>query len=129
MHDMAVIDDIDALRQRERRRQVLLDQKDGLSGGGEIAAGSDQIVHDHGCQSFERLVKQEQLRRTDEGSRNGQHLLLAAGKIRAAAGAALAKAREYLVNAVQGPAVLCRQPGEKQVLLDVEAPEYPAIFV
>ena len=36
--DMAVVDDIDTLRQRERRGQILLDQHDGLAAHGEIAA-------------------------------------------------------------------------------------------
>ena len=44
--DVAVVDDVDALRQRERGGEILLHQHDGLPGGGKIAAGLQQVAHD-----------------------------------------------------------------------------------
>jgi hypothetical protein len=53
---MAVVDDIDARRQRERRDQILLDQHDGLSGPRQFTAGLRQILGDDRREPFERLV-------------------------------------------------------------------------
>ena len=44
MGDVAIVDDVGAVRQRERGGEILLDQNDGLPGVGEIAAGLDEIA-------------------------------------------------------------------------------------
>src|SRR5215813_2397715 len=80
--DMAVVDDVGALRQRQRGGEILLHQDDGLP-------RLDEIAHDHRRQSLERLVEQDELGNADERARDCQHLLLAAGKIGAAASLAL----------------------------------------
>lgn len=58
LRDVAVIDDVDAACQRERRSQILLHKYDGLSGFREIAAGFDEIALDHWRETFERFVEQ-----------------------------------------------------------------------
>src|SRR6185437_4410219 len=47
VHDMAVIEDVDALCQRQRGGEILLNQHDSLSGGREIATHRYQVAHDH----------------------------------------------------------------------------------
>jgi hypothetical protein len=36
VHDVAVVDDVNTLGQRQRCRKILLDQHDGLAGGGKV---------------------------------------------------------------------------------------------
>ena len=86
---MAVVDDVDAVRERQRRREILLDQHDGLAGGRELAAGLHQIAHDDRREPLERLVQQDDLRIADQRAGDREHLLLAARQVGAAAAAAL----------------------------------------
>src|SRR5262252_9990934 len=98
--DMAVIDDVGAMRQRQRGTEILLDQNDGLPGVCEIAAGFDKITHDHRRQALKRLIEQDYLGIADERAGYCQHLLLPARKIGAAASPPLLETREYLVDAL-----------------------------
>src|SRR5262245_20416449 len=60
VRDMSVVDDVDAARQREGRGEVLLDQQDGLSGRGQLAADPHELAHDERRQrSEERRVGKE----------------------------------------------------------------------
>ena len=77
--DMTVIDDVDAACQSERRREILLDQNNGLTGRSEIAAGLDQIAHDHRREPFERLIEKNDFRIANQRTRDGEHLLFATG--------------------------------------------------
>src|SRR5207302_9349874 len=61
VHDMPVVDNVDTLRQGQHRREVLLHQHDGLTGGGEIATSSHQIAHNYGREPFEWLIQQNDL--------------------------------------------------------------------
>ena len=79
VNDMPVVDDVDPLRQRQCRRQILLHQHDGLAGGGEIAAGSHQIADDDRREPLERLVQQDDFGVPHQRARDRQHLLLATG--------------------------------------------------
>jgi hypothetical protein len=129
VRDVAVIDDVDALRERERRREVLLDQHDRLPGLRKLATRRHQVADDDRRKSLERLVEQDDLRIADQRAADREHLLFAARQIGAAAAAALLEAREHLVDAVERPPFLRGQPGEDQVLLDVERAEDAAILV
>ena len=60
---MAIIDDINALGQRQRRRKILLHQNDRLAGIGQIGACFHQIPNDDRSKSFERLIQQDDLDR------------------------------------------------------------------
>jgi hypothetical protein len=59
--DMAVIDGVGSLGQVSASSEILLHQDDGLPCVGQIAAGFDEIVHDHRRESLERLVEQDDL--------------------------------------------------------------------
>ena len=78
MHDVAVVDDIDAMRERQGRGDILFDQHDRLTGRRQIAARAHQVAHDYRRQPFERLVQQDDLGSADERAGNREHLLLAA---------------------------------------------------
>ena len=128
MNDMAVVDDVDPARQCKRRGQILLYQYDGLSGGGQIAAGFHQIANDHRRQPLERLVEKNDLGVAHQRAGNRQHLLFAAGQIGTAAAAALLQAREHRVDTFERPFLRRSQSGEDDVLLDAEAAEDAAVF-
>src|SRR5262249_41962896 len=102
---MPVVDDVGALRQGQRGSEILLDQHDGLPGVGQSAARWDESAHDRGRHPRERLSEEDELGIAEERARARQHLLLAAGKIGAAASPPLLEAREYVVDALQRPAV------------------------
>src|SRR3954466_5258983 len=107
VRDVSIVDDVDAARPRERRGEVLLHQKDRLSGGGELAADAHQLAHDERRETLEGLVEQDDLRVADQRAGDGEHLLLAAGEIRAAAATALLQAREKTVDALERPLARC----------------------
>ena len=52
-----------------------------------VAADLEQILHDDDGEPLERLVEQNQARAADQGARDRQHLLLAAGQRPAVAAA------------------------------------------
>ena len=58
-----------------------------------------------------------------------QHLLLAAGKICAAASPPLSQPRKHFVDALKRPAVRGREPGKHEVFLDIQAAEDAAVLV
>ena len=81
-----------------------------------LAQGVEQFLHlfdDDRCQTFGWLVHDEQSRVAQQRARNGQHLLLASRKLRAAVVAPLGQARKYLVHPVYRPAgillIACHQ--------------------
>ena len=55
-HDVAVVDDVDAIGERHGGGDVLLHHQDGLAGLRESAAGGEEIAHDDRCEALERLV-------------------------------------------------------------------------
>jgi len=129
MDDMTVVEDVDALRQSERRGQILFDQDDGLPVPRKLTACMHKVLDDDRGQSLERLVKQDDLGITDQRPRDRQHLLLAAGKIGAAAGAALLESGEHPVDALKRPFVLGGQSREDDILFNTKAAENTPILV
>src|SRR5262249_8234795 len=105
MDDVAVIDDVGALRKRERRGKVLFDEENGLARVDELLTDLHQVMHNDGRQSFERLVEQNKFGIPHQRARNRQHLLLATGQIGAAAGSALLQPRKNVVNSLQRPRI------------------------
>src|SRR6185312_1506698 len=53
--DMAVVDDVDALRERKRCREVLLDENDRLASVGKVAARLHEIADNDRREALERL--------------------------------------------------------------------------
>src|SRR4051794_21067706 len=47
VHDMAIVDDVNAARQRQSGGDVLLDQDDSLPSAGKVATGAHQVLHNH----------------------------------------------------------------------------------
>ena len=85
--------DRDAIRDIERHAELLLDEQDrDLSLARELADHVLDLLHDDRRQSFGRLVHDEQPWIADQRPADRQHLLLAAGELRAAGSAALARA-------------------------------------
>jgi len=61
VHDMTVVDDVGALRQRKRGGEILLHRHYGLPGVDELAANLHKVTYDHRRQTFERFVEQNKL--------------------------------------------------------------------
>jgi NitT/TauT family transport system substrate-binding protein len=78
VHDMTVVDDVGAGRERERRSEVLFDEDDRLPLGREVAADFHKVTHDDRGEAFEGLVQQQNFRIAHQGAGDRQHLLLAA---------------------------------------------------
>ncbi len=129
MDDVAIVDDVDALRQRERRGEVLLHQHDGLAGLGQIAAGLHQVAHDH--------------RRQPSNGSSSRMIFGSRTSARAIASICCSppdrsvprlprrslQPREHLVDAVERPALRGGQPGDHEVLLDAQAAEDAALLM
>ena len=127
--DMAVIDDVNAIGERHRGRDILLHDHDSLPGIRKLAARRQKIAHDDGGETFERLVEQQDLRLANQRARNRQHLLFAAGEIGAAAAAPFLEPRKHGVDAFKRPPLRRRQAGEDDVFFDVQAAKDAAVFV
>ena len=80
--DAAVDDDGDGLGHGGGNADVLLDDEHGdLAVLDETNQDVVDLRHDHGRQALGRLVHQQQTRIEQEGTRDGQHLLLSAGEL------------------------------------------------
>src|SRR5690348_3111194 len=129
VNDVPVVDDVDALGERQRRRQILFDQHDGLAGSGKIAAHFHEVADDDGREPFEGFVEQQYLRIAHQRAGNRQHLLLTAGKIGSAVAAPLSQPGEHVVDALERPALRGSQAGDNKVFLDIEAAEDAPLLV
>ncbi len=108
--DAAVDHHADAVGDRHRHAEVLLDQEDGNPAfGGKRAQRLGDLVDDHRRQAFGRLVHDEQLGPQQESAPDREHLLLAARKLGAAVGAPLRQAREHRIDAVDLALARCDQ--------------------
>src|ERR1041385_6898554 len=101
----------------------------GARGAPEPAADPHHLAHDERREPLELLVEQDDLRIAYQRARDGEHLLLSAGQIRAAAASALLQPREHPIDTLERPLALRRQAGEDEVLLDVQAAEDAAFLV
>src|SRR5262245_45986735 len=95
--DAAAIDDDEMVGGAPREGDVLLDQHDGLA---VLAVEIDQdlldLLDDVRLDAFGRLVEQDDLRLAEQSARQGELLLLAAGKIAALAVEEFLQDREEL---------------------------------
>src|SRR5579872_6215816 len=98
---MAVVEDVDAVSEAQSGADVLLDDDDGLTFGGELAANFQEVLHDDHGEPLERLVKQYQARTADQRAGDREHLLLATGQRAAVAAAPLAQPRKDGVDLVK----------------------------
>src|SRR2546430_3645201 len=92
--DAPVLEDVGAVRERERARDVLLDEQDGRA----ALVDPLQILEDepdhHGSEAEARLVQQQPPPARHEPAADGPHLLLAAPERAGPLPLALAQARE-----------------------------------
>src|SRR6202050_1551270 len=101
------------LGQRQRDVGVLLDKDKGVAAfAGHAADGRGKLLHDDRSEAFERFIEQKQRRISRQGTRNRQHLLLAAGKLITEIAPALGEAGEKIVDSCQVPAPLARRHGK-----------------
>src|SRR3989454_5686901 len=92
--DAPVLEDVGAVRERERARDVLLDEQDGRAALVDpLQILEDQPDH-HGSEAEAWLVQQQQPRARHEPAADGAHLLLAARERAGHLPLALAQARE-----------------------------------
>ena len=109
---------------------ILLDDQDRhLAFFGKLHQHRFDLIDDDRRQPFGRLVHDQEARIAEERARDGQHLLLAAGELRAAVGAPLVKPRKSLIDAVDRPGrIRGRRRHQPQMLVDRKArPNAPAL--
>src|SRR6185295_4961208 len=108
--------------------EVLLDQQDREAPGLQLDDSTADLLDDHGGQALGRLVEQQQVRTGAQDAADRQHLLLAAGKLRALAGAALGEVGKQLVDLLDSKATVPHLRRQHQVLLDAQAREDTALL-
>ena len=119
--DPAVDHDRDLLGDRRGDRDVLLDQQDrDITVRGQIRQQILDLTDHHRRQPLGRLIEHQEFGVLEQGARDRNHLLLAAGQLTGDAAPALVEARESLVDPVHGPgpATALDQP---EMLLDGQA--------
>src|ERR1700730_10568405 len=114
-------------RERERKPRVLLDANARKSSrADQLADDFQKLLDDDRRQPFHRLVQEQELGGGHERACDGQHLLLAAGKVIAEIELALLELRKILVDA--GYAPWPRSRNEAQVLLDGQRRKHEALL-
>src|SRR5262249_34760786 len=83
--DPTILHDVVAVRNGGSEAKILLHQQNGESLLLEHADGFADLLDNDGGKTFGRFVEQEQARACAKDAADGQHLLLAAGKLRALA--------------------------------------------
>src|SRR6516162_10630455 len=115
----ALLEAIEPRRSVERAVNVLLDQHDGRSLGGDGAEALIDVADDDWGEAERQLVAEKKPRIGHEGAADRRHLLLPARQRRRRQVAQVAQAREQLIDASQGPrAFALAVAAEQQVLLD-----------
>src|SRR5882757_1939957 len=79
--DLAVFDDVVAVRDRRGEAEVLLDQQDGEPFRLQPRDGMTDLLDNDGCETLGRLVQHQKPRTGAQDSGDRQHLLLAARKL------------------------------------------------
>ena len=105
--------------------EVLLDQEQAHPLEDERLAGADEVLDDGRRQALGRLVHDQELGVEEQRAPDGEHLLLAAGELRAADLLALGQAREELVDLGDRPAPVAGAD-HAQVLVGRQRLEEPA---
>src|SRR5262249_11522653 len=79
--DAAIFHHVVAIRNRRSEAKILLDQKDGEALLLEHADGLADLLDDDRGKTLGRLVEQEEAGAGTQNAADGEHLLLAAGKL------------------------------------------------
>src|SRR4029078_3757529 len=80
-YDAAGLEHVPGVGRLQREVRVLLDDEDGEALVlAQLAHDPEQLRHEHGCEPERRLVEEQKPGPVHEGSRERQHLLLAAAQ-------------------------------------------------
>src|SRR6478752_4760148 len=99
--DATVLDHVIAVRHRRSEAKILLDQEDGEALLLEHADGLADLLDDDRGKTLGRLVEEEEPRTRAQDAPNGEHLLLAARKLRALARQAFSEIGKQLEDAIE----------------------------
>src|SRR5260370_1008045 len=132
--DVALVQDVKAMGERERHFQHLLDEQDGRPAPVDLAQDPGQVLDEDRGEALRRLVHQHELGARDEAARDGQHLLLAAGERLALLLVAIPKAREIGQHLFHHGAVVGRravgraQDSQAQILGHAQVGQDPPLL-
>src|SRR6185503_5240184 len=85
VHHPAVLHHVMPVRDRRGEAEILLHQQDRETLGLELRDGAADLLHDHGREALGGFVEQQHFRTGAQDAPDGEHLLLAAGELRALA--------------------------------------------
>ena len=122
------LDHVMPVRQRGGEPEILLHQKDGIALGLQPRDRAADLLHHHGGEPFRRLVEQQEARARAQNAGDGQHLLLAARQLGAAAGEPFLEVGEERKDRVARQAARPHHGRQHQVFLDRERGEDAALF-
>src|SRR5215472_10617851 len=121
------LEHVGVVRDLERLPRVLLDHQDGETARVDLLDLLEQALDDLRRQAERGLVHEQQPWLGDQGSRDGQHLLLAPGQRAGELAPALAQAREQLEQMVDARAergaVPARERPQLEIFVDAEGRE------
>src|SRR5882672_5313505 len=122
-HDPAFVHHEDALPDRGRQPEVLLDEEEGQSGLAHPREYFADLLDEPRSEAFGGLVQQQHGRIAHERAGDREHLLLASRQLVAADRAPTREDREQIHHPSLVPAVGHRPCGDRQVLADAEIAE------
>ncbi len=125
-HHLALDEDDDAIGDLGDGGHGLVDHDRGDARFAHEAHDAPDLVADDGCEPLRGFIEDEEARVRQQGTADGQHLLLAAGQLVAAVLDALGKARKDLDHTIEGPAacvVRAVAGGDLQVFLHAQRRE------
>src|ERR1700687_5244091 len=132
--DAPLVQDVEAVRERERHFEDLLDQQDGRAAPVDFPEDLRQGLDENRREAFGRLVHEHELGTGDEPARDREHLLFAAGERLALLVVALAKPREVGQHLFDGCAVVGlraaagAQYSQPEVLFHAQVRQDAALF-
>src|SRR5499427_3381077 len=119
--DAAIFHHVVAIRNRRSEAKILLDQEDGETLLLEHSDGLADLLDDDRGKTLGRLIEQKEPRARAQDAADGEHLLLAAGKLRALAREALLEIGKELENATEFEPARAHLGGQHQIFFDIEA--------
>src|SRR5262245_39632638 len=124
----ALLDDIVAVGDGCGKMKVLLDQDHGEARLLEAGDGAGDLLDDHRCQPFGRLVEQQEAGAGPEDAADRQHLLFAAGELGALAREPRREVGEHGEDIVAREAARPDHRRQHQVLRDAQAGKDAALL-
>src|SRR5215471_9934441 len=119
--DAAIFHHVVAIRNRRSEAKILLDQEDGETLLLEHADGLADLLDDDRGKTLGRLVEEKKPRTRAQDAPNGEHLLLAARKLRALARQAFSEIGEQLEDAIEFEPAGPHLGWQQKIFFDVEA--------